>query len=48
MGKKLDNTAKQPEVRELEMVEMKEEIEGLKAELAGYRTMENQWMFYES
>lgn len=48
IGKKLDNTAKKTEVRELEMVEMKEEIEGLKAELAGYRRMENQLMFYES
>jgi DNA-binding NtrC family response regulator len=44
----LDATARQPEMNEVEMVELKEEIEDLKSELMTYRTMENQWMFYES
>jgi DNA-binding NtrC family response regulator len=48
MVKKMDNSAKQPEVRELEIVELKEEIEGLKTELTNYKTMENQWMFYDA
>jgi two-component system response regulator AtoC len=46
--KNLDATARQPEMNDVEMVELKEEIEDLKSELLTYRTMENQWMFYES
>jgi len=45
MVKKMDNSAKQPEIRELEIVELKEEIEGLKTQLTNYKTLENQWMF---
>jgi DNA-binding NtrC family response regulator len=48
MVKKLQNASKQPETRELEIVELKDEIESLKEELRNYKTMEKQWMFYES
>ncbi len=37
-----------PEITDLEMVELKEEIERLNAELMNYKTMENQWMFYDA
>jgi DNA-binding NtrC family response regulator len=48
MVKKLQNSSKQPLTGELEIVELKEEIESLKDELRNYQTMEKQWMFYES
>jgi adenosyl cobinamide kinase/adenosyl cobinamide phosphate guanylyltransferase len=48
MVKKLQNSSKQPLTGELEIVELKEEIESLKEELRNYQTMEKQWMFYES
>lgn len=48
MVKKLQNSSKQPLSGELEIVELKEEIENLKDELRNYQTMEKQWMFYES
>ena len=48
MVKKLQNSSKQPLTGELEIVELKEEIENLKDELRNYQTMEKQWMFYES
>ena len=48
MVKKLQNSSKQPLTGELEIVELKEEIENLKEELRNYQTMEKQWMFYES
>jgi DNA-binding NtrC family response regulator len=48
MVKKLQNSSKQPLTGELEIVELKEEIESLKEELRNYKTMEKQWMFYES
>lgn len=46
--RRLDSTVRESERNEIEMVELKEEIEDLKSELTIYRTMENQWMFYES
>lgn len=48
MVKKIQNSSKQPLTGELEIVELKEEIESLKEELRNYKTMEKQWMFYES
>ncbi|MFH1025228.1 MAG: response regulator [Nitrospirota bacterium] len=48
MVKKIQNSSKQPLTGELEIVELKEEIESLKEELRNYQTMEKQWMFYES
>ena len=48
MVKKIQNSSKQPLTGELEIVELKEEIENLKEELRNYQTMEKQWMFYES
>jgi hypothetical protein len=48
MVKKLQNSSKQPLTGEVEIVELKEEIESLKEELRNYQTMEKQWMFYES
>jgi len=48
MVKKLQNSSNQPQAKELEIFELKEEIESLKEELRNYKTMEKQWMFYES
>jgi len=48
MVKTLQNTTNQSGNRELEIVELKEEIESLKEELRNYQTMEKQWMFYGS
>jgi len=36
------------EITEVETIELKEEIERLNAELTNYKTMENQWMFYDA
>ena len=48
MVKKLQNSSNEPNAKELEIFELKEEIESLTEELRNYKTMEKQWMFYES
>jgi DNA-binding NtrC family response regulator len=48
MVRKLQYASKQPHARELEIEQLKEEIESLKTEIMDYKATSNQWMLYES
>jgi DNA-binding NtrC family response regulator len=47
MVKKLQYASKQPHTRELEIEELKEEIESLKTEIMDYKSTSSQWMMYD-